>query len=766
MRISTLQYFRDGVSNIQNARNSLGLTQQQIATGKSILTPSDDPIRSTQILKVDEELSMNEQFQNNISFAVSKNRMEDSILGSTVDSIQRIRDLTVRANSGALSDDDIRGIGVEVEAIMDQMVSLLNTTDGTGEYIFAGFQGSTKPFVTQAGGGYEYVGDDGYRSVEIAAGDTIEVSDSGKAIFVDVSSANNTILTSKSSNNSADSSANISTGIIVDQEAFDAVYPEDFVVEFNDPLLNQNQRTLTVTQRSDGSPVMGTRPGGYLINVPYQEGQIMEFNGIEFFVAGSPVAGDTFFIESSGTESVLDTVDRLATVLKLEDSNSLILATEVEVIGRATPGRPTTTLAGNYVAAQRITVEDASTVQNVDIAANATAPAIALALDALNGISASALPTVATLDLTLTPLNVGDLIEFELNGTQISAVTGATNAATWANVQTAVTGAVANLTSINTSGVFEFTESLGNNIEIQNFQVVDVPGISMDVSSGIINGDTVSFTITGTDGESVDIVYAAGAGDTNDQLLAEITTDLAADPDGPAFTVSQAVAGGPVELRYTGDTDGSSNFQITTFTDTGGDGQIALTSVTGSSVINTATSVAATSLVNGTDVTVLATDTNSTARFTGFIGDPVTLLEGSGDSSTVAGRLNISAQVGFEISSNVVSGFGGLFTEAAADDEVVNDRFQESISRVLANIDQAMESILITRSGVGARLNTLDSTLDLNEGINIELQTYLSDLEDLDYAEAITTMNMQTLILEASQNSFVKISSLSLLDFI
>ena len=787
MRISTLQYFKTGVGSIQAARDSLSITQQKIATGKSILTPSEDPIRSTQVLKINEELSLNMQFQENISFAIGKNELEDSVVGSTIDALQRVRDLVVQANSDALSDQDRRGIGIEIESLLDQMVSLFNTRDGSGEYMFAGYQGSSAPFVQQPGGGYEYLGDDGTRSIQISQGSVIEVSDSGKSIFVDVKSANNTIYTYPSPNNTAVPAANISTGLVVNQDEFDAAYPEDFNIIFNDPLVNQNQRTFTITQRSDGAPVFGTRPGGYMINVPYNDGELLEFSGVEFFITGDPEPGDTFFIESSATESTLDTVDRLRSVLALDSNTSVQTSSQINVIGRATPARTTTTLTGNYVAEQEITVQDSTTIQQVDILSNESAVSIAAKLDALIGVTANAVQASAVFDLSSTPKNEGDILQFELNGMSISITVDVSPTVTWATLSTAITTAIAadvaaggiatnnmgaELIVTNNGGVFDIDEPNGYNIDIQNFEVINIPGISFGVNSGFDVGDAIGFTFTGTGGESIDINYIVAGGAVaaqNNEMLAQMNIDLAADPegDGAAFTVVQPVVGGPLELRYLNDTDGLSNIQITGFTDgDADDAQLAVSSLLGSSVVNSATGISATSLANGVNLTVLAVDVDATARFTGSVGSYVTLLEGDTDSSSVAGTLNVTTDPSFEIASNVNSAFGGLFTADIDFGDITNDRFQETIERVLANIDQSIESILKTRSNIGSRLNSLDATMDLNIGINIELKTYLSDLQDLDYAEAITTLNLQTMILEASQNSFIKISSLTLFNYL
>ena len=74
MRISSLQIFNTGVSNMQKGQTALAKTQEQISTGKNLNRPSDDPVAAAQILKYRRELAATETYQENIT--VSQRRLE------------------------------------------------------------------------------------------------------------------------------------------------------------------------------------------------------------------------------------------------------------------------------------------------------------------------------------------------------------------------------------------------------------------------------------------------------------------------------------------------------------------------------------------------------------------------------------------------------------------------------------------------------------------------------------------------------------------
>ena len=84
----------------------------------------------------------------------------------------------------------------------------------------------------------------------------------------------------------------------------------------------------------------------------------------------------------------------------------------------------------------------------------------------------------------------------------------------------------------------------------------------------------------------------------------------------------------------------------------------------------------------------------------------------------------------------------------------------------LSRLDSALDSVLTTRSTVGARMNAIESQRNANDSFSLVLQENRSTLEDLDYAEAVSRFEQQMLALQASQQSYIKIQGLSLFNYL
>ena len=88
------------------------------------------------------------------------------------------------------------------------------------------------------------------------------------------------------------------------------------------------------------------------------------------------------------------------------------------------------------------------------------------------------------------------------------------------------------------------------------------------------------------------------------------------------------------------------------------------------------------------------------------------------------------------------------------------------MNRVITDLDQAMSNVLNVQARIGARLNTVTRQKDINETYGLQLKQAISSVQDFDYAEAVTTMNIQIAGLEAAQKTYQKIQGLSLFNFI
>ena len=141
MRISTQQIFGNGVSSMQKLSAQQQMTQQQIASGKRVLNPADDPAAATRILQMTDEIARIEQFKKNVDSVDNRLKQEDATLGSITDVLTRVRELAIQSGDGALSAEDRKFIAAELRQRLEQMAGLMNTRDATGEYFFAGHLG-------------------------------------------------------------------------------------------------------------------------------------------------------------------------------------------------------------------------------------------------------------------------------------------------------------------------------------------------------------------------------------------------------------------------------------------------------------------------------------------------------------------------------------------------------------------------------------------------------------------------------------------------
>lgn len=191
MRISTSAIYDANVSMLNQQQSKLLHTQQQLASGRRMLTPSDDPMASARALEVMQSDSANTQFATNRNAARHSASMSESILQSVTSLLQDVRTTAVQAGAGALSSSDKHTLATDLGSRLEELLSLANSTDGQGNYLFSGFQGRTQPFTTSANG-VQYAGDDGQRLIQVGSSSRMAASDSGADIFMRIKNGSST----------------------------------------------------------------------------------------------------------------------------------------------------------------------------------------------------------------------------------------------------------------------------------------------------------------------------------------------------------------------------------------------------------------------------------------------------------------------------------------------------------------------------------------------------------------------------------------------
>lgn len=147
MRVSTQQSYVSMTQSFNDLSSDLSHVVEQMATGKSILLPSDDPIAATRITQLNRQQSALDQYQSNIDSATAGMSQQESILDGVNNDLLAIRDDLLEAANGTNTADSLASLGQDIQSMTEAMVSALNYQDEDGHYVFGGTVNDRPPIV-------------------------------------------------------------------------------------------------------------------------------------------------------------------------------------------------------------------------------------------------------------------------------------------------------------------------------------------------------------------------------------------------------------------------------------------------------------------------------------------------------------------------------------------------------------------------------------------------------------------------------------------
>ena len=314
MRISTLQAFNNGVAGLQRNYANATRTQEQISTGNRILTPADDPVASVRLLQLEQQQNVLGQYNANLTAAKNSLTQEEVTLNSVNTVLQRVRELAVQAGNGGLSAEDRKSIAAELTEREDELLSLMNTRNARGEYLFSGFQGKTQPFVRDGGGSYSYQGDEGQRKLQIASSLNIAISDNGKSIFENVTNAGRLEVDDPNSLGFP-----VSSPLVGDEVAFSNY--RGIRIAF-DPVVEGKYQVFGMPKDGGAEVSLGT---SNLDNDNDSDDKLV-YGGVTLFIGGQPPTGSEILVQGkvpvAEKQGILDTIANLRSALEEPTTSS------------------------------------------------------------------------------------------------------------------------------------------------------------------------------------------------------------------------------------------------------------------------------------------------------------------------------------------------------------------------------------------------------------------------------------------------------------
>ncbi|MBN7795840.1 flagellar hook-associated protein FlgL [Parahaliea mediterranea] len=273
MRISTVTMFEQSMTSMNRQQGDFMKVGQQIASGRRVVNPSDDPQAASRAVRVSQAQAVTQQYSDARVSARNALSQQESILNSVSDAIISAKTRIVQAANGTLSDADRDSVASELRGIYETVIGQANATDGNGRYLFGGYQDGSEPFV-RTPGGVNYVGDNNSREQRIDASRQMPVADNGVTIFQSVHSGAGYMAEADPANAG---SATFKGPQVLD--VTDPGYGNAFTIDFT-------VVGATTTYSVNGGPAQ-----------PYGDGAPIQFGGLSMTVKGAPADGDSFTVD-------------------------------------------------------------------------------------------------------------------------------------------------------------------------------------------------------------------------------------------------------------------------------------------------------------------------------------------------------------------------------------------------------------------------------------------------------------------------------------
>ncbi len=307
-RISSFQMHQNAINAMLKQHETLSRTQQQVATGKKIFKPSEDPVAASRVVNLNDTLSSIEQHQSNVDAARARISLSEGVLSHVVESIHRARELAIQANNDSQNESTRSFIAAEIEQIQDALLNLANTTDSNNEFLYSGGLSRFKPFSRNEAGGFEYNGDESHREIQISGSRRIAVDDPGSQVFLAIKNGNGVFST-------VDGLENKGSGIIDPGRASGNYKADTYGIIFNQSFAEfadkQDPQNIPLTYS-----VVDSKGTILSSGIPFEPGKEIAFNGVHTSIKGVPEDGDVFVVKPSQNQDIFTTMQNLIRALK------------------------------------------------------------------------------------------------------------------------------------------------------------------------------------------------------------------------------------------------------------------------------------------------------------------------------------------------------------------------------------------------------------------------------------------------------------------
>jgi flagellar hook-associated protein 3 FlgL len=183
MRVTQPGFYNQATQQMGKQQAKVLETQEQLASGKKILSPSDDPALASAINNLKSQMDINQRYLTNLNRMEDTLKMQESSVSGSLAVVSRIKELSIQAANDTYNASDREAIAIEVKELISSLADLGNMRGTDGAYLFSGYSQDQAPFLEESLGVVTYTGTADYQQVMVGEGRTMQMGMPGSDVF-------------------------------------------------------------------------------------------------------------------------------------------------------------------------------------------------------------------------------------------------------------------------------------------------------------------------------------------------------------------------------------------------------------------------------------------------------------------------------------------------------------------------------------------------------------------------------------------------------
>lgn len=185
-RISSFHNYQSVQNDLRRQENKVHHNQAQLASGKQLQSPSDDPLATHYLQNIGQQSEQLKQYVDAITLVRNRLEHHEVMMSNSEGFADEAKRTVMEMINGALSPEDRLAKQREIKELANNFLYLANSQDESGNYTFAGTKPKNQPFFRDNEGNVTYQGDDYQRKMRVASSFEMAMNDPGSKLFMEI----------------------------------------------------------------------------------------------------------------------------------------------------------------------------------------------------------------------------------------------------------------------------------------------------------------------------------------------------------------------------------------------------------------------------------------------------------------------------------------------------------------------------------------------------------------------------------------------------